>query len=158
MAIELSHKLRFARLVVPLSILAPMIWPAGASASVRSCSYKNLTHGAVPYVSHVKTNLTSAAVGGTNVCAVVSEVVKQVQLRGFDLGAAPGLIDTGEPWALDHHLVYPQGWPQPTGPVHDPHVHVTLHMLARGQSQQARRVLAGASRTSPYWIELNEYT
>lgn len=154
----MPHKLQLTRLAVALAVVALMIWTASASASVRACSYTNVTHGAVPYVAQVRTNLTSAAVAGANVCTVVSEVVTQVQLRGFDLGAAPQLIDTGEAWALDHHLVYPRGWPQPTGPVYDPHVHVRLRMLTRGQAQQTQPMLTGASRTSPYWIELNEYT
>lgn len=154
----MPHKLQLARLVVALAVVVPMIWTASASASVRTCSYSNVTRGAVPYVAQVRTNLTSAAVGGANVCTVVSAVVRQVQLRGFDLGAAPHHLDTGESWALNHHLVYPRGWPQPTGPVYDPHMHVRLRMLTRGQAQQAHPVLTGASRTSSYWIELNEYT
>jgi hypothetical protein len=158
MAIEIPYALRLARLVVPLAMIAGMIWAASASASVRSCSYRNMTRGAVPYVSHVRTNLTSAAVGGANVCTVVSEVVERVQQRGFDLGAGPALIDPGEPWALDHHLVYPRGWPQPTGPIYDPHMHVTLHMLTRRPAQQAHPVLAARSRNSRYWIQLNEYS
>jgi hypothetical protein len=153
----MPHKLRLARLVVALSMVVAMIWTAGASASVRSCSYRNVTHGAVAYVAQVRTNLTSAAVGGANVCTVVSELVRRVQRRGFDLGATRQLIDSGASWALDHHLVYPRGWPQPTGPVYDPHMHVTLRMLAQAQAQQAQPV-AGASHTSPYWIELNEYS
>jgi len=148
----MPQKLRLARLVVPLSMVVPMIWTAGASASVRTCSFRNMSQGAVPYVAHVRTNLTSVAVGGANVCTVVSKVVGQVQRRGFNLGAAPGFVDTGEWWAVDHHLVYPRGWPHPTGPVFDPHMHVTLRMLARGQP-----VLAGASHTGRYWIKLNEY-
>jgi len=31
-------------------------------------------------------------------------------------------------------------------------------MLTRRQAQQAHPVLAATSRTSRYWIELNEYT
>jgi hypothetical protein len=157
-AIEMPRKLQLPRLVVALSVVVPMIWSAAASASVSNCSYRNLTHGAVPYVAQVRTNLTSAAVDGANVCRVVSQVARHVQLRGFDLGAAQQLIDTGESWALDHHLVYPRGWPKPTGPVYDPHMQVTLRMLARGPAQQGQPVPTGASHTSAYWIELNEYT
>jgi hypothetical protein len=154
----MPHKLQLPRLVVALSVVVPMIWTAGASASVSSCSYRNVTHGAVPYVAQVRTNLTSAAMDGANVCRVVSQVVRQVQLRGFDLGTAQQFIDTAESWALDHHLVYPRGWPKPTGPVYDPHMQVTLRMLARGPAQQGQPVLTCASRTSRYWIKLNEYT
>ena len=129
---------------------------ATASTSVRICSYRNITHGAVPYVAQVRTNLTSAAVGGGNVCAVVSELVRRVQRRGFDPGHARQLAGAGESWALAHRLIYPRGWPQPTGPAVDPHMHVTLRMLAR--THRSRPALARPAGASRYWIKLNEYT
>jgi len=143
---------------VALAVVAPMIWTAGASASVSSCSYRNVTHGAVPYVAQVRTNLTSAAVGDANVCTVVSQGRQTGAASRLRPGRRPQLIDTGESWGVNHQLVYPRGWPQPTGPVYDPHMHVRLRLLTRGQAQQPQLVLIGARRTSPYWIELNEYS
>jgi hypothetical protein len=157
-AIEMQRKLRLATLVLPLAVVAPMVWTSSASALPRNCSYANVTHGGVPYVAQVRTNLTSTAVGGASVCTVVSGIVRQVQLRGYDLGATPRLVDMDESWALEHHLVYPAGWPQPTGPIYDPHMHVRLLMLTRGRTQRAQLVPKGPSGTSPLWIELNEYT
>jgi hypothetical protein len=154
----MRHKLSLTALLAAASAagLLASAASASASASVRVCSYRNLTHGAVPYVAQVRTNLTSAAVGGANVCAVVSDLVRRVQRRGFDPGHVRQLAGAGESWALAHRLIYPRGWPQPQGPAQDPHMHVTLHMLAQTRrSRPARARPAGASR---YWIKLNEYT
>ena len=143
-------------LLAVLCLAAPAIWPAGASAAVRTCTYRNLERGPVPYVEQVRTNLTSSAVGGGSVCQFVSDLVRQVQRRGYDPGSPRDLLDGDRSFALIHHLVYPPGWPQPTGPVADPHMHVTLRMLEHGAAQKSP--LGGPSRTSRFWIQLNEYT
>ena len=154
----MRQKLPLTALLAALSTAVLAASPASASASVRICSYRNITHGAVPYVAQVRTNLTSAAVGGANVCAVVSELVRRVQRRGFDPGHVHQLVDAGESWALAHRLVYPRGWPQPTGPVVDPHLHVTLRMLAATGARRSGPALARPARARRYWIKLNEYT
>ena len=137
-------------------LAAPAIWPAGASAAVRTCTYRNLDRGPVPHVEQVRTNLTSSAIGGGSVCEFVSQLVREVQLRGYDPGSRRPLLDGGRSWSLIHHLVYPPGWPQPTGPVADPHMHVKLRMLEQGQAQKSP--LGAPTRASRFWVELNEYT
>jgi hypothetical protein len=141
-------------------VLTCLAFTAGASASVRSCSYRNPTHGPVPYVAQVATNLTATAAGGAGVCEVVREAVAQVQLRGYDLDARPDFVEGGESWAVSHRLVYPAGWPRPRGPVYDPHMHVTLRMVAvpPAQSSEAHGTGEARARTTAYWIKLNEYT
>jgi hypothetical protein len=154
----MRQRLPLTALLAALSTAALLASPAGASASVRVCSYRNLADSAGPYVAQVRTNLTSAAVGGANVCAVVSALVTRVQQRGFDPGHVRRLVGAGQSWALVHHLVYPPGWPQPTGPAVDPHLHVTLRMHARTRAQRSGSTLANSGGASGYWIKLNEYT
>jgi hypothetical protein len=154
----MRRKLPLTTLLAALTTAALLASPAGAGASVRVCSYRNLAHSAGPYVAQVRTNLTSAAVGGANVCAVVSELVTRVQQRGYDPGHLRRLVGAGESWALVHRLVYPPGWPQPTGPAVDPHLHVTLRMHARTRARRSGSTLADPGGASGYWIKLNEYT
>ena len=151
----MPRNLNITKLFVGVVAVVSFTCEATASASVRSCSYRNSVYGSVPYVARVTTNLTSAAVGGANVCDVVSAAVTQVQRRGYGLGAAPLFVRADMHWALTHHLVYPRGWPHPNGPVYDPHMHVTLRMISQ---QQAHATGAERSRRTPYWIKLNEYT
>ena len=154
-AIGKIRNLTITTLFTGLVVIVSFTSTASASAAVRSCSYRNLTYGPTPYVTHITTNLTSAAVDGASVCAVVREVVIRVQLRGYALDAGSQFVAADVYWVLSHHLVYPKGWPQPSGPVYDPHMRVTLRMISL---QQTHATVAEAPRTTPYWIKLNEYT
>jgi hypothetical protein len=80
-ALGISRNVTITKLFTGIVVVISFTWAATASASVRSCSYRNLTYGLVPYVTRATTNLTSAAVDGANVCEIVSEVVTRVQLR-----------------------------------------------------------------------------
>lgn len=153
--IGMPRNFNITKLFTGVVVVVSFTSGATASASVRSCSYRNLTREPVPYVAQVTTNLTSAAVDGADVCDVVSEAVTQVQLRGYRLGAGPQFVQTDVYWALSHHLVYPTAWPRPGGPVYDPHMRVTLRMISL---QQTHATVAKGSRRTPYWINLNEYT
>jgi hypothetical protein len=146
---------RVSKLLAAVAVAVCVVFPASASASVHSCLYRNLTHGQVPYIAQVATNLTPAAAGGAGVCEVVRAVVMQVQLRGYDPGSGSPFVDVGNRWTLSHHLVYPNGWPRPRGPVYDPHMHVTLRMTEQPQAQSRKKASA---RVAPFWIKLNEYT
>jgi len=145
------------RLLAAATVVACGVFTAGASASVQRCSYRNLASGEVPYVAQVTTNLTSAGAHGASICKVVREAVLQVQRRGYNLDGSAQLRGPHGYWALSHHLVYPRGWPRPTGPVCDPHMHVTLRMVAVRHAG-SRGTGADTSRMARYWITLNEYT
>jgi len=96
-ATGMSRNLTITKLVAGVVVVS-FTWAASASASVRSCSYRNLTQGPVPYVAHVTTNLTSDAVDGADICEVVNEAVTQVQLRGYYLDAGSQLVEDDADW------------------------------------------------------------
>lgn len=156
MAPDPRHTLRIAPLLAALALVVTLIWTASALASVRHCSYRNVTLGPEPYAAQVQTNLVPAAVAGGDVCALVGRIVREVQGFGFDPGALAQVSDAGSSWTLVHRLVYPPGWPAPTGPVQDPHLQVTLYMQDQGGGQAAEA--GAAARAGGYWITLNEYT
>jgi hypothetical protein len=131
---------------------------AAARASVRSCPYRNPAAGAVPYVAHVTTDLSARAAGPAGICAVVKAAVRRAQRLGFTLNGAPRVIEAGSAWSVDHHVVYPRGWPSPAGPVFDPHMHVTLRLVAAGTLATRSRRVQDARAGHGFWIRFNEYT
>ena len=130
-----------------------------SAATVRACAYRNPQNGAVPFVEHVTTNLSARAGGPAGVCAVVDAAVSRTQALGFTLPRSPHPIDAGGRWTLDHRLVYPAGWPSPTGPVYDPHMHVTLRLVGGRTmvSQRASATAGAGSGSSGFWIRFDEY-
>jgi hypothetical protein len=140
-----------------LALAIPLLAAAPAGASVRSCEYRNLTSGRIPYVARVRTDLTPAAVGGGSVCHAVAAVVRRVQRRGYDPGAL-AVAAGGGSWTVRHRLVYPTGWPRPAGPVQDPHMQVTLTLAAPpGGAPRCAGRAHGAGAAS-FWITLRELT
>ena len=126
-----------------------------SAATVRACAYRNPQNGAVPFVEHVTTDLSARAGGPAGVCAVVDAAVSRTQALGFTLPRSPHPIDAGGRWTLDHRLVYPAGWPSPTGPVYDPHMHVTLRLVSRCGSPSALSVRAAGAHA--IWISFQEW-
>jgi hypothetical protein len=100
--------------------------------------------------------MTRAAADEATVCKVVNDAVRQVQLRGYDLDQRPAVVEADGLWKIDHHLVYPTGWPDPRGPVDDPRMKVVLH-LSSTQDRTGATHVAGRSAES-YWISFSELT
>ena len=142
------------------ALAASLSFAATASASVRGCAFRNAAGGSLPYVEQVTTNLTSSALGGGSVCAAVRAAVRRVQLIGYELGGTRRVAEANRSWLVAHDLVFPRGWPAPSGPVYDPHVRVVLHLVSRVPpgSAPALGTVAGRRRGHRYWIRLNEYT
>jgi hypothetical protein len=135
------------RTVAIAVLLIGLACAPAAVARTGACRVDQATGARAPYVAQVRTNLTAAAIGGGSVCAYVRRLVGSVQREGY--APTAGFLSGTGLWTLHHHLVYPAGWPRPSGPVWDPHVHVTLWLAAAAS--------AGAT-VRPCWIALNEYT
>jgi hypothetical protein len=151
---------RVHMLVLATAVAASLSFAATATASVRSCAFRNPAGGALPYVRQVTTNLTSSALGGGSVCAAVRAAVRRVQLIGYELGGTRRVVDANRSWVVAHDLVFPNGWPAPSGPVYDPHMRVVLHLVSPSPpgSAPALGTVPGRRHGHRYWIRLNEYT